>query len=771
MKLPIPFIKSKKSKNEYYLALLLDDEKIASVILEEEGGKAKIIGKHEEYLSSPLETISQDELIAIVDKTISRAEEVLPPDIETHKTVFGVKESWIEKETKKINKDHLSKLKKVCDALSLSPIGFMVISEAIANLLQDEDGAPLSAILVELGSKTVHVTLFRGGKISESTSGPIEHSAPMSVDTLLKKFIAPVLPTKIILAHNKESKNLNQHFAHHEWSKNLPFLHVPKVTILPEDFDAKAVSYGAASQMGFEILGLEKITTEHELHKDTSSDITEDTETSEDLSEKVPSTENFGFIAEQDIATRPQEEIAKDVVPEKPNSHENLDSEALMQPEEDYSEKVNLRHTDISEGNDFEQNQNTAKGKKNTMAGLKAFFPPLTFLKTIQLPGFMKNNKKVKLTLIFLGGIVILTLSVYALYFYNVKAEVVLSLKPNEVTKEENITFSTSTENDFAENIIAAKSISTSLDGELTTPATGKKDTGEKAKGTVTIYNNADSPLTIGGGTEIKSSNGLTFTTDKEIKLASASGDIFTGTKPGTAQVGVTAKDIGTESNLPSNTKFTVGNNNTLAAKNDNAFSGGTKKAVTVVSKNDIAKLRSDLPKSLEKKAIEDLSGKNGSDETVLPGFVKVSITDEDFDKEIDDEAKQVKLKATVQFEGMSYKNSDIEDFDKSILKDDYADDISFAEKSLKNEVRSPKVKNENEMQALLSIKAGLLPKIDSQEVTNKIQGKSAGQAKEILSTIPQVIDSDVKYSPNILFLANIFPRLPKTIQVTVSSD
>src|SRR3989344_600171 len=121
-------------------------------------------------LTASLETASTDELISVIDKTISRAEEVLPADIETHKTVFGLKEGWVEKETKKIKKEYLAKLKKICDALDMKPIGFMVISEAIANLLQTEEGAPLSAILIEMDKKTVNLTLFRAGKISESIS-------------------------------------------------------------------------------------------------------------------------------------------------------------------------------------------------------------------------------------------------------------------------------------------------------------------------------------------------------------------------------------------------------------------------------------------------------------------------------------------------------------------------------------------------------------------------------------------------------------------------
>ena len=769
MKLPIPFLNKKEDKG-YYLALILDDEKAGSVILEEELGKLKIVGKHTEHFVSPLETTPQEELITIIDKTISKAEEVLPPSIETHKTIFGVKENWVDADSKKIKKEYLTKLKKVCDALDLSPIGFMVINEAIANFMQYEEGSPLSAILVEVGRKTVHVTLFRGGQISESTSGSIEHSIPVSVDALLKSFTASVLPTKILLLHTKEAKELSSHFMTHGWSKSLPFLHAPQVSVLPLDYEARAVTYGASQQMGFEVLGLSKPSEEdrqekvHEVQKEESV---------LPITPPPSKGENFGFVLDQDIAKQPIKEMSK-ISPEKLN--ESLPKEEISEKPatviEEESFQINLKEeNDEIPSNEDTQTQPSPIKKKSMFTGIFASLPKVSFPKAKGISDFFAKNKGLKLPLIALGAILLLGIATVFFYFYNVKAQVVLSVKPNEVSQEENITFSQSAGNDFSKNIIAAKNISTSIDGELSTPATGKKDTGDKAKGNVTIYNSDNSQTTLTSGTEIKSSNGVTFTIDKDVKLASASGDIFTGTKPGTATVAVTAKDIGTESNLPSNTKFAIGSNNSLAAKNDNAFSGGTKKAITVVSKNDIAKLRSDILKKLEKDAVSKLSENKDQDMVVLPGFVKVSITDEDFDKNVDDEAKEVKLKATVKFEGMSYQNEDLENFDKSILKDQYSQDISFADKSLKNEIKNTKTESDKELSATLKITAGLLPKIESSEVVSKLKGKSPKEAKELLSALPQAAGSEIKFSPNILFISNLFPRLPNNISVVIKSD
>jgi hypothetical protein len=163
MKLSLPSFGKKETSSDYYLVLLLRDEKATAVILEEKTKQISLLNLHEEYFPRPLDEMSGDSLLEVLDKTISRAEEKLPSNVQTEKTVFGVKDSWVEE--KKIKKDCLDKLKTVGNALSLKPIGFLVISEAIAHQIQTEEGAPLSGIVAEIGKYSVTLTLFKGGKL------------------------------------------------------------------------------------------------------------------------------------------------------------------------------------------------------------------------------------------------------------------------------------------------------------------------------------------------------------------------------------------------------------------------------------------------------------------------------------------------------------------------------------------------------------------------------------------------------------------------------
>ena len=233
----------------------------------------------------------------------------------------------------------------------------------------------------------------------------------------------------------------------------------------------------------------------------------------------------------------------------------------------------------------------------------------------------------------------------------------------------------------------------------------------------------------------------------------------------------VTAKDLGTDGNEPSGTEFAIGSDNTVAGKNDNAFSGGTKKTVTVVSANDLAKLRANLPKSVQGSAQQKLLQQADSGSTVLPLVSDPTLENQVFDKNIGDEATQVSLTASVVYSGLEYSNSDLDDFAKSIMKDKFPQDPNIANNSVKETINDAQERTSAADTATVSIQAGLLPNINNSDVISTIQHKSLGDAKKALGNLPQVESADIMFSPPIPLLPLLFPSLPHTISVTVKSQ
>lgn len=794
MKLPIPPL-HKKDKQEYYLALLLRDEKIVAVILGEQEGKLKIIGRQEAYLDTSIDAIEHEKLLETLDKTISKAEETLPPDVETEKTVFGVKDAWVE--DKKIKKEYLARLKKVCDALTLSPIGFMVISEAIAHLLQEEEGAPLSGIVAEIGKTHVTLSLFRAGKVLETFTGTISDSIPKTVDRLLHHFTVDVLPSRIILFNGGDDDGLAQEFLAHHWSKSLPFLHIPQISVLPKDFDGKAMIYGAAEQMGFEIFGSLGDTKVKELHvpgghgkaeeektdkrKDETDEGTKETEeakgdeTKAEAEDKLVPAENFGFVMGEDITAVTPGAQAKDK-----DTHDEAAEKHHLPKHPGFGMEHATHSVDEEEQEESEEPEAIERpGRRDKQTGLLAALPlgavteALTSFGTkLPLKGLKLSGVRPGKTMFIVPVVLLVLLGIGLLYIFALKATVTLQMEPKHIDDQQAITLSPNGSTDFAQKIITAKEIDVALDGSVSTDATGKKEVGDKAKGTVTLYNNNQGIKSVPAGTVITSSNNLDFTTDKDVTVASASGDVFSGTKPGTVQASVTAKDIGTEYNLPSNTKFTVSSSSNLAAKNDSAFSGGTKKNVTVVAKADTDKLLADLPKSLEAKAKDALKDKVGGDETALPIFTDEALSKKNFDKDVGDQATKVTLKATVTFTTLAYKNDDMQQLALALLKDQYSQNLAIAEKGVSTAVSNVKTNKDSDVSATLTMSAGLLPKVDTSSLQQALPGKSFSDADAyIKQTVPQVKDTEIKLSPNIPLLPHVLPRLKNHITIVVATN
>lgn len=733
MKLPLISFFEKKEKPQYYLALLLRDEKVNAVIFEELLGKIRVVGEHEEEFTDTIEASSLDEWLEVLDKAISQAESTLPQNIETQKTIFGVKEDWVE--GKQIKREYLARLKKVSDELGLTPIGFLVIAEAIAHFLGKEEGVPVSAILVEVGKKKIAVSLLRAGRVIETKRTRVEDSIAKTTDRILHHFRSyEVLPSRIILFNGKNEEDLSQELIGHSWSKSLPFLHVPQITTLPNGFDAKAILFGAASEMGFEVLG----DTQEEKSQIETKETPE-----EPIEEKIfkeSHTQDFGFVIEKDVS--------KDI---------SLEVKTPKQPHHPIP-PVKTRGSLLQEI------------KPLLVAGASLIpLDKISAIKdTIHIPHIVPDLRRRKI--IFIPPLIILIfIGFILLYAMGLKATIVLHVKPNIVEKNQDMVFSTNSITDFAKNIIAVEPLVVTKDGSLTEAATGTKEIGEKAKGAVTIFNNSLQSYTFQKDSSIKSTNDLEFTFDESVTIASASGDA-SSPAPTQKKVSITAKEIGKEYNLPSGTKFTIATFpvTTVVAKNDSAFSGGSKKEVSAIAKEDIDKLASQLPKSLEKQAKEEMMKKISEDKEILPDFTDIVLSKKDFDKDVGDEGKSVKLKATVSYQTFLYKKSDIDSFAKHLIKQS-ANNMSFADEDINIEIKNIKQKKDKETTAIISVKATLIPTFDNQKLQKIISGKSFEDTTDILSKLPQVSSIDIVLHPNVSFLPKVLPRTAQNISFEVS--
>lgn len=720
----LPFIQSlfgKKEKKEYFLALLIRDEKVTAVIFEELSGKVRVVGKNEAYLSTTFEEATIEDWLESFDKAISGAEETIPQNVETQKTIFGVKETWVQ--DSKIKKEYLLRLKKASDTLGLLPIGFLVINEAITHLLQEQEGAPVSGILIEIGQRYTTVSLLRAGRVIETKRTASKDNVAQITDRMLHHFTNyEVLPSRILILTDKtDNEKLSQSFITHIWSKSLPFLHVPQITILPKNFDAKAVLSGAISQMGFEFLS----TTENQsIKQEVSSNIEEPKE----QPEEEQTEENFGFLKGTDIKINTIEE-EKEIIP--------IVDETVTEIQENKPEKKPL--------------------VKIIQSGI---FSAFKIIKE-----YLPKKRKLPLLILLFFSILLV---IIASYIFFVKATVTILVTPKVIEQKQDIIFSTKNPTDVKKHNIIAQAIELDKQGKTTKKATGKKEIGEKAKGSITIYSNLTHEQTFNKGALLTSSNKLVFILDDTVKVASVSG-ASDGQKTVKAQI--TARDIGKESNLPSGVKFTVASFDAseVEAKNETAFSGGTKKEVVVVSKNDIASAIEELINDLEDSAKQEMAQKIDKESKILPFITNAAFSQSNLDKKVDEEANTFTIEGTVTFESLSYQENDVQQFVKNLLDKDI--DPALTLDTTAYTLQDTKKGKNNDITSTILAKAYLLPKLEKEKLAKDIAGKSFAEAKKETEKIPQISNVQIKLKPNIPFFPTIMPKFSQNITISIEKE
>lgn len=193
-------------------------------------------------------------LLSAADAAVSTA--LGPKELPAAKTIFGVNPDWVNEG--KIVEEKRQLLKFLCQELDLRPLGYVLLSDAVENYLTGIEGAPLTAILVSLEGNGGWVSLSQAGKnlgtvpLPQNEKGLPDLASKM--EKTLRQFTqVEVLPARIILFDGPQLQVSEEKIMAHPWTKQLPFLHFPKVEILPGETVVRAVAAASGTQMGGKI--------------------------------------------------------------------------------------------------------------------------------------------------------------------------------------------------------------------------------------------------------------------------------------------------------------------------------------------------------------------------------------------------------------------------------------------------------------------------------------------------------------------------------------
>ncbi len=750
------FVSPKKEVEEKYWSVVIEPDWVQSGIWIAQDGKVEVLS-----FSKPLPWSGEENLVDVVDSSLSvSVGNLAEDDLEISKTVFGLSSSWVTPDGG-IKQEYQDLIKNVCQELSLKPVGFVVLSEALAFYFKSEEKVPLNAIIVGLGEKNVSVSLF----IEGVNKGEVIVSRSLSVTDDIAEGLSRFLqvssfPPRILLFNGREGEleDVLQEITSVDWSgfEGISFLHLPKVEVIDLEEKIKAVSLAG----GVELLGATSVLIK-EAGKEVSFDVekeiglaeSKETDDSGYQDEKSLQGDNFssvegdvGFVVDKDIKEIGEKVIGKQI------SRDGF-KENFKEIDGGFEEGFQPVRTELPGGDMFEKN-----------LGKRGFIFRNIFKK--QLSSISLFSYKTPI-LVGIVTFILVFLGFFVAWWFLPKASVIVYLSPKKIESKQEVVFdATAKDVDLRAKTIPSNLIKREQSGEKTIPTSGTKLTGEKAKGKIVIYRTG-SQLSLDKGTKVQNSSGLTFVLDEDVTVASGS-----ASSPAKTEAQVTAADIGSEYNLASGESFTIGNypSSEIEAKNEESFSGGSSREISSVSSADYDNVLSELKKELRDKAISAIKSSLSSDDYLIEETLIENEKQKVYDHKIGDEATSLKLSLTMEFSAFSFKKYDMFEFSKEILKDQITSGYVLREGQLSLGFDVKEIKNDKAF-ILASFSANLLPAIDADQIKKKIVGRKIKFVEDYLIKESGYEKVKIDIVPGIFNRFGFLPHVSNNIEVGFESS
>lgn len=726
-----------KEEVEYFWALIVEAGWVQAGVWRIYDNKAQVL-----YTSPPTAWELEENLISATDTALSAAIQNFPEEIsDPSKTVFGVMSSWVE--GGEIKSEYLALVKKICSELSLKPVGFVVIPEAIAHLAKSEEGAPTNAILIGVYKETLEMAIFKLGNLLGITSVSRSLSIVDDVVEGLARFSETKdLPSRFMIYDGKEGdlENSRQELMKYDWTSQnkLQFLHTPKIEIIDADRKVYAVSLAGASEIAnvktlevAETANPEALTDDEEVYAQAPSEEQKFEEEEDKIEEEEATPEDFGFTSNIAEASEP---IA-------------------------FAEEAGL--TENTNSNISQASNPVAQNKR------KISLPKFNFkMPNFHLPKMGFANDAKKPFFVGIGFLLLLLVGGFFWWWYYPKAQATIYISPKKLDERIELTISPEiTEANIDQRQIPAQTLSSSVSSEKTKSTTGTKMVGDKAKGEVTFYR-VGTQMMLPKGTTIQGPESLKFVTDEEVSIASGS-----ASTPGTAKAKVTASEIGVQYNLASGTSFRVGtySSSDIEAKNETVFSGGSSREINAVSADDQKALLADLTEELTEKAKNEIKDGLSGDLYMVEESLDATPSEQQFSNKVGDEADTVKLSLAVEGKALAVKKDELGKLLLEILKDKVPEGYVLRSEQIETQFS---VKKDEKYKFEAKVEANLLPKIDTDEIGKKIAGKFKKSAEEYLKKeVPGFVRAEIKVRPKLPGRLGSIPRVAKNISVTLSAE
>lgn len=381
-----------------------------------------------------------------------------------------------------------------------------------------------------------------------------------------------------------------------------------------------------------------------------------------------------------------------------------------------------------------------------------------------KVPNFDRFRKKLFL---IIGCVAALILFLVWAIIFAPSARVIITARTTDTALNSRVTLTATAGTDLKAGTIKAETKTLKKDISIPFTATGKKDVGDKAIGSVKFSHQSLSATTIPAGTQLTSTGGLIFVTDTAVSVpASTFGPgCFPTACAGTATGSVTAAESGTKYNAATGSLSGSG----MTATFSGATSGGTDKTVTAVQQSDIDAVQGQVTQSSTgDEAKKQLVSDFGSDYIIVESSFKTDATAVKASPAVGAEAPDGKgaLAGSVGYSLTAIPKSEATKYLDAYFAQQI--DGKTDQKVYDNGLAALSLTNVNAVDngnftASISTNGKVGPRIDENAIKEFAKGRKYGEIQSRVQAVNGIESADIKFSP---FWVNQAPNDTRRIQV-----
>ncbi|MFW6034907.1 MAG: baseplate J/gp47 family protein [Halanaerobiales bacterium] len=295
------------------------------------------------------------------------------------------------------------------------------------------------------------------------------------------------------------------------------------------------------------------------------------------------------------------------------------------------------------------------------------------------------------------------------------------------------------------------------------------------ASGKVKFINEKNQSINIPEGTVVSTDKGIKFKTTAKVVVPPLKidylMDVPVGMKAGQVEVEVKAVKKGSSGNLG------VGEINKLNQKIDNVHvinseptTGGKDKRLSVVSDEDINRLKKLLEEKLKSKLITRVYQQHGGNYRLIEENIVFNEPEFKFDAVSGDSTDTLTAEAVITASGYLIKNSELDRLVTGIFKERMPNNVQLMSSGINISALKLEEISSSHYNIKIELLAPVIPIIDSAGITRKVMGLNLKKAEEILEGITEIEDytirSDSANMPEFGFAINVMIKEPEDMKV-----